>query len=398
MEPAMIEGEFARHVLNNVDFRSSYERRKFWHSHLSGEAVSEIFSWAELNACLSSNRITNDRLRLSTAHEHDLVNKRAFRSVRDSFGRNTDYLVVSELHKLMREGVTAVLEAVNELSAGVAELTERLGCELGARSTANAYISFGDMSGFGVHNDDHDVLVVQIDGRKKWRFFKSETSLEKATINELQHPSDSDLGDELIVSAGDILFIPKGTWHDVVALNEKSLHLTISLVYPTIAEFVNWGLRRDKFGIPYADIRPSKSDRDFLPGKCQEYFHKLITQENIEIFARTYYASHAASRVKANFPDLNSAMLENGFRRIPYDVIAIDAERIDQSIKAFALGHIHTLTKEEFELLCRLSHTRVMAGEELLSPGQAWSRVDSALQNLMDRGLVGTFPLAQTLP
>jgi ribosomal protein L16 Arg81 hydroxylase len=52
-----------------------------------------------------------------------------------------------------------------------------------ARLTANAYISFGDMSGFGVHNDDHDVLVVQIDGRKKWRFFKSEINSEKATVN-----------------------------------------------------------------------------------------------------------------------------------------------------------------------------------------------------------------------
>ena len=249
-----------------------------------------------------------------------------------------------------------------------------------------------------MHNDDHDVLVVQIDGRKKWRFFKSEINSEKATVNELRHPSNSDSGDELIVTAGDILFIPKGTWHDVVAVNERSLHLTISLVYPTVVDFINWGLGRDKFGISYADIRPSKSDRDFLPEKCREYFNKLITEENIEVFARTYYAAHAASRVRANFPDLNSAMLEKGFRRIPYDVIAIDAEGSEQSIKAFALGHIHTLTQEEYQLLCRLPHARAMAGEALLSAGQAWSSVGSTLQSLMDRGLVGTFPLAQAFP
>jgi ribosomal protein L16 Arg81 hydroxylase len=211
--------DFAQHLLRNADFKSNYVTKKFWHSHLTEDKVREIFSWEHLNASLSCNRITNDRFRMSTEHEHDLVNKRAFRPVRDRFGRSTDYLVVSELHKLMREGVTAVPEAINELSPNVGDLTERLGGALGAQSTANAYISFGDTSGFGAHNDDHDVIVIQIDGRKKWRFFTSGIGLGKATVSELKTPTESDLGDELIISAGDIMFIPKGMWHDVVAIN-----------------------------------------------------------------------------------------------------------------------------------------------------------------------------------
>jgi hypothetical protein len=391
METVMRASEFVRYILTNPDFESNYEKGIFWSTHLSKEHVSKIFSWTELNNCLSRNRITRDRLRLSTKLEHDLVNKRAFRSVRDSLGRNTDYLVVSELHQLMQEGVTAVLEAVNELSPTIEELTQGLGCELGARSTANAYMSFGDMSGFGVHNDDHDVLIVQIDGEKKWRFFKSEFGTEKATVNELRQPSDSDLGEELIVTAGDILFIPKGTWHDVVAINEKSLHLTISLVYPTVVDFINWGLLRDKFGIPYADIRPSKNNHANLREKCREYFDNLITEENVEKFLHTHYAAHAASRVRVNFPDLNAPVLENGFRRIPYDVVAIDSETYEPSVRAFALGRVHTLLPEEFGLLCRLPHTRSMSGEEILfATGQAWSSVSTTLQGLMERGLVGT--------
>lgn len=86
--------------------------------------------------------------------------------MKDRFGCPTDYLVISELQKLMREGVTAVLEAVNELSVSVSDLTEVLSGELGAQSTANAYVSFRDTSGFGAHNDDHDVVVLRIDGEK----------------------------------------------------------------------------------------------------------------------------------------------------------------------------------------------------------------------------------------
>jgi hypothetical protein len=285
--------------------------------------------------------------------------------------------------------VTGVLEAVNELLPNVEDVTEMLGGQLGAQSTANAYISFGYTSGFGAHNDDHDVIVLQIDGRKKWRFFRSGMALEKATVNELERPSESDLGDELIIAPGDIMFIPKGTWHDVVAMNEKTLHLTISLVYPTVIDFINWGMGRDRSAVPYADFRPSPIERERLPEKCREYFHHLINDENIDIFLRTFYAGHAASRVRANFPDLNSPSPEDDFRRIPFDVVALDKEGDDECVKTFALGRIHDLTPAEYALLRSVPHTGAMRGNALIPVGEGWDSVASRLRSLMDRGLVG---------
>lgn len=110
----MIANRIAEYLLGNGEFRKAHEQNVFWQHHIGAELFGKLFSWRELNHCLSFNRITNDRFRMSTSSEHDSVNRRAFRPVKDSFGRGTDYLVVSELHKLMREGVTAVLEAVNE--------------------------------------------------------------------------------------------------------------------------------------------------------------------------------------------------------------------------------------------------------------------------------------------
>jgi hypothetical protein len=166
--------DFAKQLLLDKAFRKSHEQKAFWRGRVKADNLDAIFSWSQLNACLSFNRITNDRFRLSANREHEVVNKRAFRAGKDGFGRTTDYLIINELHKLMREGATGVLEAVNELSASVSDLTERLGRELQAQSSANAYISFGDTSGFGVHNnDDHDVVVLQPDGCKKWQFFRS---------------------------------------------------------------------------------------------------------------------------------------------------------------------------------------------------------------------------------
>src|SRR5882762_8452065 len=120
------------------------------------------------------------------------------------------------------------------------------------------------------------------------------------------------------------MFVPKGTWHDVIALNEKSLHLTISLVYPTMMDFVQWGLAREKYGLSYHDIRQSCTNREELLKVCENHFQRLITSENLEKFSKTFYAGHASSRIRANFPSLNLAGEEDSFRRISFDIASLD--------------------------------------------------------------------------
>ena len=295
----MIADRIAEYLLESHEFRKAHEHNLFWRHHIDAQLLGKLFSWNELNRCLAFNRITNDRFRMSTRSEHAVVNRRAFRPVKDSLGRSTDHLVVSELHKLMREGVTAVLEAVNELSPTVCVLTERISGELGARSTANAYISFGSISGFGVHNDDHDVIILQLYGRKEWRFLKSATR-DKATVADFRDPIDAKGRESTIVSAGDVLYVPKGTWHEVVALNEKALHLTVSVIYPTIGNFVRWSLDQDKVGVPSDDIKPCAFRDDRVIERCRAYLRDWANRENLESFLRAFYAGNACSRLQAD--------------------------------------------------------------------------------------------------
>lgn len=112
----------AQILLDDAQFREAHKHSNFWKRRIDPTLLSQLFSWRELNHCLSFNRITNDRFRMSTDSEHSALNKRAFCQVKDKFGRSTDCLVMNELHRLMREGVTGVLEAVNELSPAVCSL------------------------------------------------------------------------------------------------------------------------------------------------------------------------------------------------------------------------------------------------------------------------------------
>ncbi len=379
--------DLAHRLLHDEAFMASCNGGTFLRMQASGPELQHLFSWDDLNYSLSCNRLTNDRLRLSTERDHDLVNRRAFRPVRDRFGRSTDQLVIGELHRLMDEGVTAVLEAVNELAPPVEKFTERMGGTLGARSSANAYVSFGHTSGFGRHNDDHDVIVIQIDGRKKWTFFESPHGHRHARVTETSGPEELKPGETITVSRGDILFIPKGTWHDVISIGERSLHLTISLVYPTVSDFIAWGMQQDRFGIPFTDIRPGDGSFQALVNDSLQFMTALISDENLNRFLRFYRSGHANARVKADFPALNQATGEAMYRRISIDAIPLD--RSAGTVKIYALGRTHLLTDEEYAVLCRLPHFGGMRGHELATGEADWNAMSQRLRSLMDKGLVG---------
>ncbi|OLL30736.1 hypothetical protein BTH42_15515 [Burkholderia sp. SRS-W-2-2016] len=385
----MKANELCNILLFDKDFRFHYDSRAFWSRNVGSRELQEIFCWENLNACLSFNRITNDRLRMSTEHDHDRVNRRAFRPVSDRFGRNTDYLLIHEFHKLMREGVTAVLEAVNELSPSVGELTETLGGTLGAQSAANAYISFGNTSGFGPHNDDHDVIILQLHGRKKWQFFQKEGLVGKATVEHLSNVTKAERAEEIVVSAGDIMYIPKGMWHDVAALNEESLHLTVSLIYPTLADFVTWALSQNAYGPPFKDLRPGEPGREHALSVCNDFLAGILQPENLNVYLSTIYASKMGTRPKANLPGLNTASSEDAFRRTTREFIVATPGNDKDRVEMFALGRIYSLTSTELHLLQAVPHVGSIRGHELRLAAASWDSLASALGNLMDLGLVG---------
>lgn len=389
MEPTGL----AIRLLRDGDFVAKYNDSSFSRMRVPLVEVQRLFSWDVLNHCLSCNRITNDRFRLSTEAEHDALNKRAFRPVKDRFGRRTEQLIISELHCLMRQGVTAVLEAVNELAPEVESLTETLGGAFGARSTANAYISFGSTSGFGRHNDDHDVLVVQIDGRKKWQFFGSAVGDGKARVAEVPDAALLTVGDEIMVAGGDVMYIPKGTWHDVISVDERSLHLTVSLVYPTVADFVTWGMQKSRYDAPYLDIRPSDGSFASLRDRCSEFMTELITDRNIDKFVSFYRAGHASSRIKADFPLLGWPTREARYRRIPIEAVPI--EQREGRIVTYALGRTHDLSLEECALLQALPHVGGVSGADLAPTEQEWSAAAPLLRSLLDKGLAGKVSRAE---
>lgn len=102
----------------------------------------------------------------------------------------------------------------------------------------NMYVTpEGNNQGFGKHNDNKDVFIIQLAGRKKWYLQKSTfpLPLRHQCVGRSHEPSadtvtvpDEEI-ESLVLEPGDLLFVPRGYVHWAQTMkNTTSMHWTLS--------------------------------------------------------------------------------------------------------------------------------------------------------------------------
>ena len=81
-----------------------------------------------------------------------------------------------------------------------------------------------------MHHDTHDVLVLQVAGEKRWLLY--DPLLELPLKHQRYSKSLGEHGeptDDLVLRAGDTLYLPRGWLHQAETSDTDSLHLTIGI-------------------------------------------------------------------------------------------------------------------------------------------------------------------------
>lgn len=112
----------------------------------------------------------------------------------------------------------------------------------GLPAMSNAYMSIGGRGTFGKHWDTHDVFAVQLLGRKRWQVFAPTFPLPLPHQTS-QLASREALGPpvlDCVLEAGDMLYVPRGWWHQAIPLDEGSFHVSVGTYAATIHDFFMW--------------------------------------------------------------------------------------------------------------------------------------------------------------
>ena len=152
----------------------------------------------------------------------------------DEYLQSDGRLDLNQLRKLYVEGHTIVVNGLQKYWGPVAEFAESLQRRLCFNVLVNAYLTPANSQGLRPHYDSHNVLIVQLSGIKAWRLYRCEVACPLYGTARREPFSRDELAEPLVVtmSAGDVMYIPRGWVHEADTGESSSLHLTIGIFPP----------------------------------------------------------------------------------------------------------------------------------------------------------------------
>lgn len=122
------------------------------------------------------------------------------------------------------------------LSPALDRLARALEMVLHQPVTASAFWSRGGMRA-PVHYDDHDLLVVQLRGTKRWYVSSQESELNNTWKSIAEKAPALGPHHAFEVRPGDLVYLPRGTYHSVDS-DQGSLHVSIGFTPLTVREAI----------------------------------------------------------------------------------------------------------------------------------------------------------------
>lgn len=143
---------------------------------------------------------------------------------------------------ILRGGATIVIQRFESYSLLALDICKEINKFTNQLVVGNAYITYGGDGTFGQHWDTHCVFAVQLKGRKRWKVYRPSLDLpldfQKSTSfdrNNLELVLDE------ILFEGDVLYIPRGWWHEVIPIEGvPSMHIAAGVHSIKIYEYFQW--------------------------------------------------------------------------------------------------------------------------------------------------------------
>jgi ribosomal protein L16 Arg81 hydroxylase len=243
--------------LSSEEFLERYWGKSFVHIPGSPGKFSHLLPWDRLNHILGYQRLRPGRLRLFRDTKEipasDYLDSRDGREPR---------LKAPEMTNLLAEGATLIVDEMDDLEPAVREIAVGLERIFRIRIQINMYAGWRTNNGFDLHFDDHDTMILQVSGRKRWQVFNP-TRLHpfKKDAEEAPKPTEPPIW-EGVFEEGGLFYIPRGWWHIAFPMDEPCLHLTVGFSNPTGVSLLHWLADQIKASTAGRKDLPHTGDRE----------------------------------------------------------------------------------------------------------------------------------------
>jgi hypothetical protein len=224
-------------LLSPVDlqqFRSAHLGRRPLHVPATDARKRAVLDWSAFNGLLSQSGVWTDQtLRLVNNGKAATVEE--YCKAVPGPGGQVWRPSPRKVQMLIAEGASVVANEVQTLHAPIMDVAQMLSRAFAAQVGANVYCSFRDVQAFNSHFDNHDVFAIQTEGEKIWRIYETQLDTpvdlppDGPETRQWLQQARGRVEREVHMRPGDVLYLPRGRFHDALATDGASLHVTFSV-------------------------------------------------------------------------------------------------------------------------------------------------------------------------
>ncbi len=204
-------------------------------------------------------------------------------------GQGIPMVDMHRLGRLLESGCTLVVDAINRWDATMDVACRSWQWWGRERVQVNTYLTTQDASGFTLHWDDHDVVIVQLAGEKSWDV---RTPSRPVPMYRDAAPNSEPSNEHVwsgTLTPGDVMHIPRGYWHQATRTTHGagySLHATFGIEQRTGVDWLTWlaDRSRDNEVFRHDLIRDSTQEQHAQAQALAESACRLVTSASPEEF------------------------------------------------------------------------------------------------------------------
>ena len=287
------------HPLPAEEFFDKIYRKMAVHVPGHPQKFGHLFSWSEFNRLLNMSKLWSDHTMKMVLDGCDVDAKEFCRPGTTREGNQVMRVDARRATELLRRGATIILDLVETLAPGAASVAASLESVTGAVANGNVYCSWSQHQGFKSHYDTTDVFALHIEGQKTWRLYEGRAhqpvalpGFEFSSFPPEHHAqAKGAILKEVVMTPGDLLYIPRGQYHDALASSGASLHLSFGITRATGHDFLGILMRSlpddplFRESLPHFD---NVSEHEAHLKRIADRLHGIITQAETSTLMREH--------------------------------------------------------------------------------------------------------------
>jgi len=221
--------------------------------HLKGDAAkfAAVFSWRQINRLLDMTHAwSSHSLQLVLDGKPIPAEQYCVRATGRDANAQLMQPVTERVRAWVGKGASIVLNDVDSLTPGLASVSHAIESAGLGKAQANVYISWQSHKAFPAHYDTHDVWAVQVEGEKCWNIWEGRAEwpishpLWRSQDQAHHEQHKGKLRARILMKPGDLLYLPRGWYHDALAEAPASVHVAYGAHAPNGMDVMNILLER----------------------------------------------------------------------------------------------------------------------------------------------------------